>query len=85
MENVKTTEIHITEQYGDNCFKDSVQKGAPVDRRPKGKVEIYEQGEDGKQRLVRYLSLTRSSRVKPERKAQGFQIAKLGSCSQLHN
>lgn len=57
MENVKTTEIRITEQYGDNCFKDSVQKGVPVDRRPKGKVEIYEQGEDGKQKLVRKNNL----------------------------
>jgi hypothetical protein len=58
MENVKTTEIHITEKYGDNCFKDSVQKGANnFERRPKGKVEIYEIGEDGKEILVRKNNL----------------------------
>lgn len=58
MENVKTTEIRITEQYGDNCFKDSVQKGGGgLDRRPKGKVEIYEMGEDGKKRLVKKNNL----------------------------
>jgi len=58
MENVKTTEIRITEEYGDNCFKDSTQKsGGAGDRRPKGKVEIYELDEDGKKRLVRKNNL----------------------------
>jgi hypothetical protein len=57
-ENVKTTEIRVTEEYGDNCFKDSVQNGAGnFERRPKGRVEIYEVGEDGKKRLVRKNNL----------------------------
>jgi len=58
MENVKTTEIHVTETYGDNCFDDSFQCGkGNNDRRPSGKVEIYEVGEDGKKRLVRKNNL----------------------------
>lgn len=57
-ENVKTTEIRITEEYGDNCFKDSVQNGTGnFERRPKGRVEVYEVKEDGKKRLVRKNNL----------------------------
>lgn len=56
-ENVKTTEIRITEHYGDNCFNDSFQGDKGGARRPKGKVEIYESGKDGKKRLVRKNNL----------------------------
>jgi hypothetical protein len=59
MENVKTTEIRVTEHYGDNCFNDSFQGNPDVsfERRPKGKVEIYEVGEGGKKRLIKKNNL----------------------------
>jgi len=55
---VKTTEIVCREYYGDNCLIDSMQD--PTDkvvRRPKGIVEIYEVGKDGKKKLVRKSNL----------------------------
>ena len=55
---VKTIEIVSKEHYGDNCLVDSVnpdQGGG--DRRPKGTVEIYEVGDDGKKKLVRKSNL----------------------------
>ena len=57
MENVKDTEIRITEIYGDKCFVDKFQEGGGGKRRPEGMVEIYEEDEDGNKRLVRKSNL----------------------------
>jgi len=55
---VKTTEIVCREYYGDNCLIDSMQEPSDeVVRRPKGTVEIYEVGKDGKKKLVRKSNL----------------------------
>ena len=49
---VETIEINATDNYGD-CVQDSVNKKNKADRiQPKGYVEIYEQGDDGKKKLV---------------------------------
>jgi hypothetical protein len=49
---VETIEINATEKYG-LCIDDSVNKSFKGDRvKPKGYVEIYEEGEDGKKQLV---------------------------------
>ena len=57
MENVKDTEIRITEVYGDKCFVDKFQEGGGGKRRPEGIVEIWEEDENGNKRLVRKSNL----------------------------
>ena len=57
MENVKETEIRITEVYGDKCFVDKFQEGGGGKRRPEGMVEIWEEDENGNKRLVRKSNL----------------------------
>jgi hypothetical protein len=57
MDNVKETEIRITEIYGDKCFVDKFQEGGAGKRRPEGMVEIWEEDENGKKRLVRKSNL----------------------------
>jgi len=57
MEKVKDTKILIRESYGDNCLVDQVNVNKPVDRRPQGEVHIYEQREDGKEKLVHKSNL----------------------------
>jgi hypothetical protein len=57
MENVKETEIRVTEVYGDKCFVDKFQEGGGGKRRPEGMVEIWEQDEGGNRRLVRKSNL----------------------------
>jgi hypothetical protein len=57
MENVKETELIITESYGDNCIVDKFQSEGGGFRRPAGKVEIWEEDEHGKKRLVRKSNL----------------------------
>ena len=50
---VKTTEILINEDYGDNCLVDSaLSRGNEDQRRPKGYVEIYDVLENGKKKLI---------------------------------
>jgi hypothetical protein len=57
MENVKETEIRVTEVYGDKCFVDKFQQGGGGKRRPEGMVEIWEEDENGNKRLVRKSNL----------------------------
>lgn len=57
MENVKETEIRITEIYGDKCFVDKFQEGGGGKRRPEGMVEVWEEDEDGNKKLVRKSNL----------------------------
>ena len=57
MEKVKDTKILIRESYGDNCLVDQVNVNKPVERRPKGEVLIYEQREDGREKLVHKSNL----------------------------
>jgi hypothetical protein len=57
MQNVKDTEIRITEVYGDKCFVDKFQQGGGGERRPEGMVEIWEEDENGNKRLVRKSNL----------------------------
>lgn len=49
---VQTIELNVREKYGE-CIGDSVNKHFRGNRvKPQGYVEIYEEGEDGKKRLV---------------------------------
>jgi len=57
MEKVKDTKVLIRESYGDNCLVDQVNVNKPVERRPQGEVHIYEQLEDGKEKLVHKSNL----------------------------
>ena len=57
MQNVKDTEIRITEVYGDKCFVDKFQQGGGGKRLPEGMVEIWEEDENGNKRLVRKSNL----------------------------
>lgn len=49
---VKTTEIIIEEDYGNQCLTDSVMKDGGGVRRPKGYVEVYDILEDGTKKLI---------------------------------
>jgi len=56
----KTTNIEViaTEQYGDNCLRDSVFTGQNDSRRPKGWVEIWEEDPiTGKKKLLNKSNL----------------------------
>lgn len=57
MENVKETEIRITDIYGDKCLVDKFQQGGAGKRRPEGIVEVWEEDENGNKKLVRKTNL----------------------------
>lgn len=57
MEQNKDLEISIKDYYGENCLKDSVNKGFKRPRSPQGLVEIYEVDETGNKKLVRKSNL----------------------------
>jgi hypothetical protein len=54
MENKKDTETEIvcSEFYGDSCLSDSSVKPIPKDRKPVGRVHIYEDCGNGKKKLI---------------------------------
>lgn len=57
MKKVKDTIIKVTEMYGDNCLVDQVNCNKPSQRRPQGEVHIYEQKDDGKEKLIHKSNL----------------------------
>jgi len=57
MKQVKDTVIKVTEAYGDNCLVDQVNCNKSSQRRPQGEVHIYEQKDDGKEKLIHKSNL----------------------------
>lgn len=49
--------IEIHDYYGDECLVDSMSKKKVGMRQPRGMVEIYEIGKEGKKRLIRKSNL----------------------------
>jgi len=46
------TVINITDTYGEGCISDGCNQKQAIERKPLGRVEIYEQDADGKRQLV---------------------------------
>jgi len=55
---ISTIKIEATDFYGDNCLKDQVGSiGAVTDRRPQGRVHIYEEVDGSKRKLIHKSNL----------------------------
>jgi len=57
MEKVQDTKIVVRETYGDECLVDQVNVNKPSSRRPQGEVHIYEETDDGKEKLIHKSNL----------------------------
>jgi len=57
MKDIETTTVKIEDKYGDCCLGDSCNYNHPVNRKPEGRVEIYEENEDGTKNLVQKSNL----------------------------